>query len=240
MRNMDRRVVLGGVAWAFALALLSACGGGGGGKQGGVNVAPQTCSALSTPNYRTTMQDFNDAGTWSGFPLTVWIETQVPSERNQIIAGLAQWASGLQSIVNTIPVDFAIVGDPASADITIEMVTQAEIEAETSVANVAGLAIVTSQGDRIVEVRVLVLDTLGDAIQAVSAHEIGHALGLGHSPTATDLMYFQYDGTNGLATRSDLNTVLALYDCTFGVRSKSEPTGPRRTTVYTCGHEHVH
>lgn len=52
-----------------------------------------------------------------------------------------------------------------------------------------------------------------ERIRATAAHELGHALGLGHSDAANDLMYYQYrrDGGRVIPTARDFQTVDALY-----------------------------
>lgn len=52
-----------------------------------------------------------------------------------------------------------------------------------------------------------------ERIRATAAHELGHALGLGHSDEANDLMYYQYrrDGGRVIPTARDFQTVDALY-----------------------------
>jgi len=64
---------------------------------------------------------------------------------------------------------------------------------------------------------ILVLQEIGPAalerVRATASHELGHALGLGHSDATDDLMYYQArrDGSRVAPTARDFQTVDALY-----------------------------
>jgi hypothetical protein len=50
---------------------------------------------------------------------------------------------------------------------------------------------------------------------SVIAHEIGHAIGLGHSADSAALMYFETIGTRNFLGQDDIDGVSALYPVTF-------------------------
>jgi hypothetical protein len=57
-----------------------------------------------------------------------------------------------------------------------------------------------------------------DMIRATASHELGHALGLAHSDSASDLMYYQYPRGGGrvIPTARDFLTLDALYSLPNG------------------------
>jgi hypothetical protein len=47
--------------------------------------------------------------------------------------------------------------------------------------------------------------------QTVYPHELGHAVGLGHSSDASAVMYAYYGGARCALTQDDINGILSLY-----------------------------
>jgi hypothetical protein len=76
------------------------------------------------------------------------------------------------------------------------------------------LALRTSTGTRIPDA----------ALRAVAVHELGHALGLPHSPDSTDVMYPTAHGTG--ASERDRRTLVLLYRLPIG-SLKERPSTPR-------------
>ena len=51
----------------------------------------------------------------------------------------------------------------------------------------------------------------GYDLETVALHEMGHALGLDHSPTSTDVLYAYYNGTNQYLSTDDVAGVTSIY-----------------------------
>ncbi|MHC1756654.1 MAG: matrixin family metalloprotease [Methanosarcina sp.] len=152
---------------------------------------------------------------WTHSPITVYIDNKntpahySPTYYEQIEKALEYWEDGGNGNLAYSPV-FEIV-DSEEADIKIRWVENLE-SVEGAPSGVAGYAKPSISGDRFVEVDI-VLEVgnyqgrgwrqYGDATMlTISKHELGHALGLGHSNDRGDIMYPEYE------LRDNLNPIL--------------------------------
>jgi len=152
---------------------------------------------------------------WDHSPITVYIDDKnVPSHYSptyyeQVEKALEYWEKGGNGNLDYTPV-FEVV-DSEDADIMIRWVENLE-SVEGAPSGVAGYANPGMSGDRFVEVEI-VLEVgnyqgkgwrqYGDATMlSISKHELGHALGLGHSNDPKDIMYPEHE------MRDNINPIL--------------------------------
>ncbi|WP_048158708.1 matrixin family metalloprotease [Methanosarcina sp. WWM596] len=152
---------------------------------------------------------------WNHSPITVYVDDKnipphySPTYYEQIEKALEYWEEGGNGNLEYSPV-FEIV-DSEDADIKIMWVENLENVAGAP-SGVAGYAKPSISGDRFVEVDI-VLEVgnyqgrgwrqYGDATMlTIAKHELGHALGLGHSNDRGDIMYPEYE------LRDNVNPIL--------------------------------
>lgn len=152
---------------------------------------------------------------WDHSPITVYIDDKntplhySPTYYRQVEKALEYWEEGGNGNLDYTPV-FEIINSE-EADISIRWVENLE-SIEGAPSGVAGYARPRVSGDRFVRVDV-VLEVgnyqgkgwrqYGDSTMlTISKHELGHALGLGHSNNRRDIMYPQYE------MRDNINPIL--------------------------------
>jgi predicted Zn-dependent protease len=152
---------------------------------------------------------------WDHSPITVYIDDKnvpphySPTYYEQVEKALEYWEEGGNGNLDYTPV-FEIV-DSEEADIKIRWVENLET-VEGAPSGVAGYANPGISGNRFVEVEI-VLEAgnyqgkgwrqYGDATMlSISKHELGHALGLGHSSNPRDIMYPEHE------MRDNINPIL--------------------------------
>jgi hypothetical protein len=163
---------------------------------------------------------------WDHDNLTVYISLQkgvASSYKDEAITALTDWSSALKAKSgNSGAFNFVVVDQPLSkkrpADITITV--------KKSTGAVLGSALVTSSGGIIQEVKITLAayNAMGQPLgledfRTIARHELGHALGLGHSnddgTVPLDLMAptFDFKGVNYdiYPSKLDLDAVIYIY-----------------------------
>lgn len=143
-------------------------------------------------------------------PVRVWLPTSTttanyqPAFRDAIRTAFNRWQE------QGVPVRFDMVSDSESAEVVFKWRVQFEIER-------TGQTDLTWDQDGHLQSGVVTLATFNqlgqamgpDDIRVVALHEIGHLIGLDHSPDSTDLM-FPVARVRDLSDR-DVQTALLLY-----------------------------
>ncbi|MBP1909696.1 matrixin family metalloprotease [Methanolobus bombayensis] len=163
---------------------------------------------------------------WDHSPITVYIDDKdvpqhySPSYREEVLNALTYWENGGNGQLVYRP-EFQVV-ETDNADILIMWVDNLEkdVGASSGVAGFTRPYIVNGRFER----ADIVLETgnyegyawrqYGDSsMEYIAAHEMGHALGLGHSDDRSDIMYPRYnhrDNLNPLLFNSTRYILLAL------------------------------
>jgi predicted Zn-dependent protease len=153
---------------------------------------------------------------WDHSPITVYIDNKTvpehysPTYYTQVVKALEYWEQGGNGKLKYTPV-FEIVNS-RDGDITIRWVENLE-NVEGTPSGVAGYALPVIDNNHFVKVDI-VLEVgnykgkswrqYGDETMfSLAKHELGHALGLGHSKEEGDIMYPKYD------IGEDINPLLA-------------------------------
>lgn len=125
---------------------------------------------------------------WARFPVHVFVATHDPTEEQAAraaLAGFDQWVRATSGAVR-----YAIVNDPARADIDVRFTPGEFLPGQPGVAGVTTVSTGRSSVLRRAYMRLATGRTTAEEMQSVAAHEFGHALGIGgHSDDPADLMY---------------------------------------------------
>lgn len=233
MRRLDP--ILVPLAAGTLAVLLAACGGGGTKTLGGGGGGGSTCSATSyTPNYAGDV-GMTSLYHWIGFPVNVsFVNSSGWSavKNNAIANAETVWnaKSGNQIRFNEIA---------SGGKITVEF-----LDTDVVSGDAVGLTTVSYRGTELLtaQVQVAASDILGrprsqKELNQITAHEIGHALGIGgHSTDTADLMYpYVLSSTPTAPTNSDWNTMRTAYcDIFTSLAARRQPDAEIQTRVFRC------
>ncbi|HEY9677560.1 MAG TPA: matrixin family metalloprotease [Drouetiella sp.] len=146
----------------------------------------------------------HEAQMWkqSQMPLKVYVDSGKgvknfrPTYKRLILEALDQWCSASGNKLS-----YKMVPDKKSADIDVEWVGQSiETIQKDRKRDAAGLTTTATDDKAMISHALVQIDTydfdhnrqVADSkIKSVCLHEIGHALGVGHSPYVKDIMYFK-------------------------------------------------
>jgi len=157
------------------------------------------------------LRRWDDRGT---SPVRVWFAPTYTANFQPVFLDAIRSALGSWTGAG-VPVRFAFPGDSTNAEVVFRWKPQFEIER-------TGQTDLTWDGQGRIQSAVVTLatfDPLGralgvDDIRVVAEHEVGHVLGLDHSPDSTDIM-FATAKVRELSDR-DVRTVLLLYQLAPG------------------------
>jgi len=165
------------------------------------------------------LQEFagNNLRRWKLGPdktLNVYIASgdYVPGYRDEfkgyVVDALRKWSEAFQGKVN-----FKQVSNPDTADIAILFASEKD---NASHAAEGGRTLIIGGGTHIVGALIILETEFGgsteEAFRLCCVHEIGHALGLGHSKSDKDIMYFVITERPPAITQRDKNTLEHLYE----------------------------
>jgi len=216
---LTRRGFLGAVSALGLGGLLAGCGGGSSDTVAGSSYQPDL--SRFTPNYAASVTLYH----WPALPVRVYFANDVtatprggsPTRVNDLIlTGFGRWPAATGGVVG-----FTQVTDPNQAQITVSTVAIPDPmglseTGKTSVTPGAGNVLIAAATQIYVWPDITVPE-LTQGLPATSAHEFGHALGIGgHSPNQGDVMYVSHDPNADvpLSVR-DINTVKTLYSFLF-------------------------
>lgn len=161
-----------------------------------LGVADTSKPFLSLP-YNTTVGDYYSESCklkmakWTKSPVTVYVNNVPAKYKNTVLTSVNKWKS-------FFPLE---ISDNSNSDITFQWVNS--IPKSSRYESPLGQAVMSFKGG-IPKCNILVCKQksyLSGALEEILLHEIGHALGLGHSPNAQDIMYPKVQSKKGRINR---------------------------------------
>ncbi len=164
---------------------------------------------------------------WSKFPVKVYVEQSVSTENTAAERRFQEWAAAVEQAIAEWNVYFPLreVAESEQADI---VVLRSQPEREINLNPDTGLydipRAVTAQTNyefyltgnpAVISLRMTVQlspNFTGVSLLATIRHELGHALGIwGHSPKASDALYFSQVSDPPPISQRDINTLKKIY-----------------------------
>ncbi len=213
---LSRRIVASVLLAAF-VSMAVGCGGGGGGS------APQ----VFTPNYISSLDGLYH---WASLPVKMYFDT--PSDWTNYFPSDLGANAALSWNIPGAAAFFSVVQRAADATVVCAFVYDPLPEWGSTAQAITYYAYYTDTKTLVpgkVSVTCAIRDRRGrvlgqEQMQAVIAHELGHALGIGgHSPNTDDLMYPQLQAGLFTPQERDLNTVKSAYYRYFSTQPDGYP-----------------
>lgn len=186
--------------------------------------AKQKPGATKAPDYMAEQRDTDHMSTWpaANMPLKVYLKPAkgvrgYKSEFNSYITNAFDtWCSVCHKI------SYKLVSSPKDADIRVIWTTEQQtLEENGRVRQKAALTYVNSDKGDILSARITVrtLNSFNNdapvengECASTAMHEVGHSLGLAHSPNVADIMYFGSSSKQkGVPSDRDKRTLNCLY-----------------------------
>lgn len=193
------------------------------------------------PKFLVAWQDRSDSGdyfeqvsstplgylVWTHFPVTVYIET--PSTKDNTASNLRfqQWVTTVRQAIAEWNTYFPLqeIADKSAADIVIlrsPPKREAKLNPETrlydlprAIAAQTNYEFYLQNQQQIIALRMTVKiapSSVGQSLLATVRHELGHALGIwGHSPEASDALYYSQVRDPLPISSRDINTLKKVY-----------------------------